>query len=57
MSNEKFLKKKEILKDNTFVKLEINQEWQAERVGKWTPEKIDERAESLLNDLLGYYPY
>jgi hypothetical protein len=57
MSNEKFLKKKEILKDNTFVKLEINQEWQAERVGKWIPEKIDERAESLLKDLLEYYPY
>ena len=57
MSNEKFLRKKEILKDNRFVKLEVNEEWQAERVGKWTPEKIDERAESLLNDLLSYYPY
>jgi hypothetical protein len=57
MSNEKFLRKKEILKDNTFVRLEVNQEWQAERVGKWTPEKIDERAESLLNDILNYYPY
>ena len=57
MSNEKFLKKKEILKDNVFVKLETNEEWQAERVGKWTPEKIDERAENLLNDFLKYYPY
>ena len=57
MSNEKFLKKKEILKENTFVKLEVNEEWQAERVGKWTPEKIDERAENLLNDILKYYPY
>ena len=57
MSNEKFLRKKEILKENTFVKLEVNQEWQAERVGKWTPEKIDERAEILLGDILKYYPY
>jgi uncharacterized protein with ParB-like and HNH nuclease domain len=57
MSNEKFLRKKEILKENTFVKLEVNQEWQAERVGKWTPEKIDERAEILLDDILKYYPY
>jgi hypothetical protein len=50
-------RKKEILKENTFVKLEVNQEWQAERVGKWTPEKIDERAEILLGDILKYYPY
>ena len=57
MSNEKFLEKKRILKDNIFVKLEVNEEWQAERVGKWTPEKIDERAESLVNDILQYYPY
>lgn len=57
MSNQRFLKKKEILKDNIFVKLQVNQEWETESVGKWTPEKIDERAEALLSDFLRYYPY
>jgi len=57
MSNEKFLDKKQILQDNTFVKLSVNEGWQATRIGKWNPQMIDERAEFLLNNLLSYYLY
>lgn len=57
MSNEKFLDKKQILLDNTFVKLSVNEKWQATRIGKWSPDLIDDRAEFLLQNLLGYYPY
>ena len=57
MSNEKFLDKKQILQDNTFVKLIVNEGWQASRIGKWTPSMIDERSAYLLQNLLGYYPY
>ena len=57
MSNAKFLDKKQILLDNTFVKLSLNEKWQATRIGKWTPDLIDQRAEFLLGHLLGYYPY
>ena len=57
MSNEKFLDKKQILQDNTFVKLSLNEGWQATRIGKWNPQMIDERAEFLLNNLLSYYLY
>jgi hypothetical protein len=57
MSNEKFLDKKQILLDNTFVKLSVNEKWQATRIGKWSPDLIDERAEFLLQNLLSYYPY
>ena len=57
MSNEKFLDKKQILQDNTFVKLNVNEGWQATRIGKWNPQMIDERAEFLLNNLLSYYLY
>ena len=57
MSNERFLKKKEILIENRFVKLSLNENWQAERIGKWTPELIDARAEMLLTNFLQYYPF
>jgi hypothetical protein len=57
MSNEKFLEKKEKLEENTFVKLAVNEEWQAIRIGKWTPEMIDTRAANLLGAFLSYYPY
>lgn len=57
MSNEKFLDKKQILQDNTFVKLSINEGWQATRIGKWNPQMIDQRAEFLLNTFLSYYLY
>lgn len=57
MSNERFLEKKNILGESRFVKLSINENWQAERIGKWTPEHIDARAEYLLGKFLEYYPY
>lgn len=57
MSNERFLKKKEILTDNTFIKLSVNEDWQAPRIGKWTPDYIDARAQALLESFLNYYPY
>jgi len=57
MSNEKFLEKKRILSEGRFVKLSLNENWQAESFGKWTPEYIDSRAEMLLVNFLEYYPY
>jgi hypothetical protein len=57
MSNERFERKKEILKENAFVKLEVNIEWQPDVVSQWRPDLIDQRAESLLQDFLNYYPY
>jgi uncharacterized protein with ParB-like and HNH nuclease domain len=57
MSNERFLEKKRILSESTFVKLSLNSGWQAERYGKWTPEFIDERSNVLLEKFLDYYPY
>jgi|LauGreDrversion4_2_1035121.scaffolds.fasta_scaffold127313_2 uncharacterized protein with ParB-like and HNH nuclease domain len=57
MSNERFLEKKNILAESRFVKLSINENWQAERIGKWTPELIDARADFLLTNFLEYYPY
>ena len=57
MSNERFLEKKTILNENRFVKLSINENWQAERIGKWTPDLIDSRADFLLAKFLEYYPY
>ena len=57
MSNEKFLEKRQILQDNRFVKLVINEGWQAQRVDRWTPDLIDKRANYLLETFLSYYPY
>ena len=57
MSNERFLDKKRILSDSRFVKLSLNENWQADRFGKWTPDFIDNRAEMLLTNFLDYYPY
>jgi hypothetical protein len=57
MSNEKFLEKRQILQDNRFVKLVVNEGWQAQRVDKWTPDLIDKRANYLLETFLSYYPY
>jgi hypothetical protein len=57
MSNERFLEKKQILKENVFVELAVNREWQVESQTKWTPEAIDKRAIALLKDFLKAYPY
>lgn len=57
MSNEKFLDKKQILRENRFVKLAVNEDWQAHGVEKWTPDHIDQRAVNLLEKFLSYYPY
>ena len=57
MSNERFLEKKQILKENVFVELAVNREWQVTSQAKWTPEAIDNRAVSLLKDFLKAYPY
>ena len=57
MSNESFSEKKNILKKNKFSKLAVNSEWQSSSIREWTPEKIDSRAESLLEDFLKYYPF
>jgi hypothetical protein len=57
MSNERFLEKKQILKENVFVELTVNREWQSPNQSKWTPEAIDIRAASLLGDFLKAHPY
>lgn len=57
MSNEKFLEKRQILQDNRFVKLVVNEGWQAQKVDRWTPDLIDKRANYLLETFLSYYPY
>ena len=57
MSNERFANKKEILSSSVFVKLGLNTAWQGTSVDKWTPEQIDGRAISLVDDLLLYYPF
>jgi hypothetical protein len=57
MSNEKFLEKRQILQDNRFVKLVVNEGWQAQRVDRWTPDLIDKRANYLLETFLSYYTY
>jgi Protein of unknown function DUF262/Protein of unknown function (DUF1524) len=57
MSNERFNQKKQILKENAFVKLEVNSEWQTDSISEWRPDLIDQRAESLLADFIEYYPY
>ena len=57
MSNERFLDKKKILKENVFVELAVNREWQNPNQTKWTPEAIDERATSMLRDFLKAHPY
>jgi len=57
MSNEKFLEKRQILQDNRFVKLVVNEGWQTQKMDRWTPELIDMRANFLLETFLSYYPY
>jgi uncharacterized protein with ParB-like and HNH nuclease domain len=57
MSNEKFLDKKKILKQNVFVELTVNREWQSDSYTKWTPELVDSRSVVLLDDFLKAYPY
>lgn len=57
MSNETFSKKKEILSENNFQKLSINEEWQPNNITKWTSELIDSRAIKLLDDFIRIYPY
>ena len=57
MSNLAFDDKRGILNKNTFVKLEVNESWRSPVTTAWTPEKIDLRAEALLEDFLKYYPF